>query len=74
MNDLTLIEKKKLVPKGKKLNPLKIKHKAEELLGNKFQKKLAEKMDCSDSLISLAFKGKSPYALFRISEYLKEIN
>lgn len=74
MNSLTLKEKKKLVPRGKKLNPLKVKHRAEEILGGKFQKKLAGNLNCSESLISLAFKGKSPYALFRINEYLKEIN
>ena len=74
MNDLTLTEKKKLVPKGKKLNPLKVKHRAEELLGGKFQRKLAEDLQCSDSLISLAFKGKSPFALLRINEHLKGIS
>lgn len=70
----TLKEKKKLVPKGKKLNALKVKYKAEKILGAGFQKKLAKELKCSGALISLAFKDDAPYTLFRINKYLKGFN
>jgi len=71
MKKLTLAEKKKLVPKGKKLNAMKVKHKAEEVLGGDFRKKLAEGLGCSDSLITQAFKERAPYALYEIDRYTK---
>lgn len=72
MTDLTLSEKKKIVPKGKKLNPMKIKHKAEEILGSDFRKILREKMECSSALITQALKGEAPFALFTINEIIKQ--
>jgi hypothetical protein len=72
MNDLTLAQKKKLVPKGKKLDPLKIKYEAEKIYGKGFRKILAQKLECSDVLITLAFTGKAPVALFRINLFIKE--
>lgn len=71
MKKLTLAEKKKLVPKGKRLNGMKVKHKAEEILGATFRKDLAEGLGCSESLITQAFKEQAPYALFSINEYIK---
>ena len=72
MNELNLAEKKKLVPKGKKLNHIKIKHRAEEVLGPNFRGVLRERINCSSALITMALGGKAPYALFEINRIVKE--
>jgi len=76
---LSLAEKKKIVPKGKKLNPLKIKHKAENLYGPDYRKEIIRKLQgknipCSESLLSKAFTGIAPYILYQVNELLKEAN
>ena len=74
MADLTLKEKKKLVAKGKKLDPIKIKYAAELAVGKDFRKELAKQFDCSTVLITNAFSGKAPALLFRINQYIKALN
>jgi len=69
--ELSLTEKKKIVPKGKKLDPLKIKYISEKILGPKFRKILAKELNVSEALITHAFKGRAPFCLYRISELLK---
>ena len=70
MGELTLSQKKKLVAKGQKLNALKVKHQAEELLGADFRKIIAQQFKCSAPLITMAFKGEAPSMLFRIKEFI----
>lgn len=77
MKPHTLSEKKKLVPKGKKLDPIKVKHAAENLWGREYRKTIREKLtekklQCSEPLISIAFAGAAPYMLYMINSIIKE--
>lgn len=74
---MNLSEKKKLVPRGKRLNPTSAKHRAEKFFGKDFRKTLREKLaergiDCSATRLTQAFGGEAPFVLFNINQIIKE--
>lgn len=69
-------EKKKLVDKGKTLDPATVELRAIKVYGKKnYRSKLAEKLGGSPALYSNSFNGKGGfYKLYEINEHLKSIN
>ena len=69
----TLSEKKKLVEKGKKLDPESVELKARKVYGKKYRERLAEILGGTSPLYSYAFTGRAPYKLYEINEHLKTV-
>lgn len=72
MTDLTLIQKRKLVSKGKRIDPFKLKYEAEKALGKDFRKQLAGEFDCSEALITQALTIGGFSMRVRIKEFIKQ--